>query len=245
MQVALPDWSFDAALFLCERRAGRFRNRFASAKLRGLHRDQPYFRFSEGIIGYLGDIGAAIALGLDPVEMLKDMIVATDGLAHRDQFDLYYRGWNIDAKVEDFRDYHQAVIAGGLGYKDPYGCRLINADQYNENKGFTDVYLFGCFDAPMGDDRLLHDIDRVLWLGWVEASFVEQCAEQPFSPAGPRLPSWARLVPHEDLRPMEELIGAPIGGRAKSRTDERLMDEATATKIEELCSELDEICGRR
>lgn len=243
MEIDLPEWAFDAARFLCERRAGKFGNRFPSAKLRALHKDEPYFKLSEGVTGYLGDIAASIAVDRDPVEVLEEMIVATDGLSHRDEFDLIYRGWSIDAKIEDYGDHHEAVLAGEVTFKKPYGCRLINAAQYEQNKGTTDIYLFGCFNPPLGDDRLLHQIQRVLWLGWVEASVVEAAPEQGYSPAGARLPSKARVIDHALLQPIDQLLN--IDPKEPPRTAiNKQPDEAKVERIENLRAELRVICGR-
>src|SRR5690606_28722480 len=114
----LPPWSFDVAHFIAQSRMGRFGNRFRSKKLRDLHRSQAYFNHSESIIGYLGDIGAALLFDVDPIEMFNQMIDATDGLAHRDQFDLYFTGYHIDAKIEDYGDFHADVLAGKRGPKE-------------------------------------------------------------------------------------------------------------------------------
>lgn len=239
MEIDLPDWSFKAALYICEQRMGRFGNRFPNRKIRELHAAEEYFRHCEGVTGYLGDVAAAILLDQDPVRMLTDMVEATDGLAHRDQFDLHHRGWNIDAKIEDYGEQHEALKAGGVTSGDQYGYRLINAAQYNENKGFTDIYLFGCFDPPMTEGRLLHDIKRVRWMGWVTSEMVETFDESGFIPKGPRLPARARLIPNEKLRSVEALLDLPDGDRPaptpKSREEE---DASTEERIAMLQEEL-------
>jgi hypothetical protein len=214
--VELPGWSFEAALYIAEQRKSKFRNRFPSQKLRALHEGESYTHHSESIIGYLGDIGSCLLLGLDPVQMFCDMIDATDGLAHRDQFDLWYNGYNLDAKIEDFAEYHQRVVDGLIQYKEPYGCRLINGKQWEENHGFTDIYLFGCFDPPMSERHLLHHIGRIRWLGFSTAGEVEQKEIKKFSPAGGWLPRPAKLIPHSELHSIEEFMTLPTGRREKS-----------------------------
>lgn len=237
MEIDLPDWSFDAALYICEQRQNKFKNRFYNEKLREQHKNQEYFKHSEGITGYLGDIGAALLLGRDPVIMLEEMVELTDGLAHRDQFDIHYRGWRIDAKIEDYREHHDAVIAG-VTSADPYGYRLINSDQYKENKGSTDIYLFGCFNPPMGDGVLLHDVKRVRWMGWTTAEFVETCNEGPFIPKGPRLPAWARQIPHERLRSLDLLFDLPEGDWPAPAPKDRGDDQQTAERIAAIQAEI-------
>lgn len=218
-KIELPDWSFEVAYFIARERHGKFRNRFFNKRLRDRHKGLEYFQHSEGIMGYLGDIGAALLLGVDPYQMFCDMIDATDGLAHRDQSDMRFHDFHVDAKIEDFDDYHDRVISSRQGPKDPYGCRLINLDQYEENKGATDIYLFGCFDPPQSDNLLIHDISSVLWLGWVESDFVETCFGGGFIPGGRRLPAWAKQIPHNSLRPISDLLYPSGEGRGVTPTE--------------------------
>lgn len=244
MLTQLPNWAFDVARFISEARVNKFRNRFPSAKLRALHKDESYFKHSESIIGYLGDIGAAILLGRDPVEILAEMIDSTDGLAHRDQFDIWFNGYNVDAKIEHYGDFHDEVVAGQQGYRDPYGCRLINADQWEENHGFTEIYLFGCFEPPLSETHLLHQIDAAKWVGWITAKQVEEMDISRFSPAGPWLPRPAKIIPHSSLRPVEELLALPTGGTAQPTPKDRdESDAATAARIADLTQTLKEIAG--
>jgi hypothetical protein len=227
------------ALFISEARVNKFRNRFPSKKLRELHKNEHYFKHSESIIGYLGDIAAATLLDRDPVTILSEMVDATDGLAHRDQFDIWFNGHNVDAKIEHYGDYHDNVVAGLQGRKAPYGCRLINADQWEENHGFTDIYLFGCFDPPLSEARLLGQIDAVRWVGWVTAEHVEQMPVGRFSPAGAWLPRPAKLIPHETLLPIEELLSLPAGNRPQPAAKERGPDEKqVSSRIEQLIAQL-------
>lgn len=231
----LPPWSFDMAHFIAQSRMGRFGNRFRSQKLRGLHRGQAYFNHSESIIGYLGDIGAAKLFGTDPVEMFGEMIDATDGLAHRDQFDLFFNGYHIDAKIEDYGDFHEEVLLGERGPTEAYGNRLINADQWEENHGFTDIYLFGCFDPPMGEGRLIHQLRRIRWVGYATAKQVEDAISSGFVPHGPRLPMRAKIIPHGDLNPVDDLFVMTPGNRKPAGTKKR---PASESKIAERIASL-------
>lgn len=238
-KIDLPDWCFDVAYFIARERHGKFRNRFYNKRLRDRHKELAYFRHSEGIMGYLGDIGAALLLGVDPYQMFCDMIDATDGLAHRDQSDMNFRQFNVDAKVEDFGGYHAQVINGEQGPTAPYGCRLINLDQYEDNKASTDIYLFGCFDPPLSDELLIHDIRSVLWLGWVDTNFVEGCFGGGFVPGGNRLPAWAKQIPHGDLRPVSELLTLNGGSRPQPvLSSQKDWDEATVERAASLKAKL-------
>jgi hypothetical protein len=245
MDVTIPAWSFAAALYIAEQRKAKFRNRFPSAKLRGLHKNEIYWNHSESIVGYLGDIGASVLVGLDPVQMFCDMIDATDGLAHRDQFDLWHNGYNVDAKIEDFADYHDNVVQGGVQYKDFYGCRLINAKQWEENHGHTDIYLFGCFHPPMAPGRLLHQIRQIRWLGFATAGEVETKEIRKFSPAGPWLPRPAKCIPHSELHAMEEFMGLKNGPQTKSapKTRNPATDADTIKRIQDLCAKVRQIAS--
>lgn len=241
-KVDLPNWCFDVAYFIARERHGKFKNRFFNRRLRARHQELAYFRHSEGIMGYLGDIGAALLLGVDPYQMFCDMIDATDGLAHRDQSDMNFRQYNIDAKIEDFGGYHAEVINGDQGPTAPYGCRLINLDQYKDNKESTDIYLFGCFDPPLSDQRLVHDIRSVLWLGWVDSDFVETCFGGGFVPGGARLHAWAKQIPHGKLRPISELLMLNGGPRPDvAATGQKAWDETTAERVASLKAKLAEL----
>lgn len=241
-KIDLPEWCFDVAYFIARERHGKFRNRFYNKRLRERHQHLEFFRHSEGIMGYLGDIGAALLLGIDPYQMFCDMIDATDGLAHRDQSDMNFRQFNLDAKIEDFGGYHARVINGEQGPKAPYGCRLINLDQYEENKGGTDIYLFGCFDPPLSNELLIHDIRSVLWLGWVDAAFVEKCFGGGFVPGGNRLPAWAKQIPHGELKPIPELFelgdGPRAGAAGPAQGD---WDDETIERVASLKAQLKEL----
>lgn len=226
----LPPWSFAAAQYIAQKRLGRFGNRFRSRKLRSLHKDQPYFKNSESIIGYMGDVGASIYLSADPIDMLCTMIDLTDGLAHRDQFDVWFNGYHIDAKIEDYAERHHQVLSGSLGPREPYGNRLINADQWEENHGFTDIYLFGCFDPQMGEGRLIHQIDRIRWVGYATAQEVEAAPSGGFIPGGPRLPMRAKIIPHGQLHALDQLFTLPMGPRARAMPKHRPEHEQDVLK---------------
>jgi hypothetical protein len=244
-EVDLPEWAFDMALYISEARRNRFRNRFPSQKLRDLHKSEKYFKHSESIIGYLGDIAAALLLDRDPVEIFQEMIDATDGLAHRDQFDIWFNGFYVDAKIEHYGEHHKNVLKGNLRPRDPYGCRLINADQWEENHGFTDIYLFGCFDPQMDAGNLLHEIETVRFVGWVTAEEVERCEVKAWSPAGPRLPRPAKIIPHEMLRPVRDLLKIKKGPKEPPARKERdaVADADTINRIAFLCSEIEKIAA--
>jgi hypothetical protein len=73
----------------------------------------------------------------------------------------------------------------------------------------------------------------------VTAEHVEQMPVGRFSPAGAWLPRPAKLIPHETLRPIEELISLPVGQRAQPAPKERGPDESqVSSRIEELIAQL-------
>lgn len=234
--TTLPHWSFAAAQFLAQKRHGRFRQRFPNKRFIEIHRSQPYAGDGQSIIGYMGDIAAAIFLGADPIDMLDAMISATDGLTHRDEGDITHNCMNIDVKIEDFANSHELVLSGKILPNQPYGCRLINEEQWQENHEGTDEYLFGCFDPPIGPCNLLHQARRIAWIGCISSEEVAKMAVAQYSPAGRQLHTPARIIPNGKLRPANSLKNASPGNRTPVARD--LTNQNNAERIRILKAEL-------
>lgn len=216
IRTQLPRWSFNVALFLSEQRRERFQNRFRNTRLRQAHAGQPYLNECESIVGYMGDIGAAVRLDLDPVQILHEMIDATDGLYHRDEADLFVNGRNIDVKIEDYANHHEAVLTGRARPEDPYGCRLINEGQWEENRTGVDAYLFGCFDPPLTRTNPLHIARSLAWIGCISSGKAASAQTGRRTPAGLYLHVPARMIPNDWLSSPDALLAPPPGDRSQA-----------------------------
>lgn len=236
--VRLPDWAFQVSLYLCQTRHQYFKNQFKNTKLRGIHEGLDYIEYLEGIIGYYGDIACAIYLGIDPKQMLTTMVYETDGLTKRDRFDLLYKKNNIDVKIEDFSVYQDAVINGFINEKQPYGCRLINVNQWNQNSHNIDYYVFGCFQYAFRENFKLHDARSIFLLGYMPKSVLIDKPISSFSPANKKLNTPAKIIPNHCLYPILHLPNIEIGTRNFDMTYHR------NDRINRIISDLNNIWGR-
>jgi hypothetical protein len=148
----MPDYAFSLARRLCEARQRRYHHRFRCGNKKLLTQitggDPVLERDIEGVFGYMCDIAACDWLGIDPKEEIRSMLVDTDLLTHRDDYDLLHRGWRVDVKMEIFPDDKFGnVIAGTIKDNETYGCRLINNDHMKENSATVDIYLFSTIDS--------------------------------------------------------------------------------------------------
>lgn len=148
IRIEIPEWAVRTALQICKKRKTHFRNQFVTKKLKSAAADDPEFaQYIEGVIGYVGDICACIFLGIDPRLRLRRMLLDTDLLTHRDQYDLVYRGWRVDVKTELVPDnLFDAVLQRTIDPEKAYGSRLINKTQFEENANTIDIYLFALLD---------------------------------------------------------------------------------------------------
>lgn len=210
IKIKIPNYAFDVALSLAISREGRFRNQFTTVKLREQLKDNPdLMKHVEGVFGYIGDMCAATWLGLDPKELMRNMVLDTDLLAHRDECDLIYRGTRIDVKTEFYPpEKFEKVITNTISKKETYGCRLINDNQFRENSGTIDVYLFATLDN-------LDPRKAKYWygIGWITTVEAKEIAPNPmwWSPAGARLWTPAHCIPNEDLHPVDKLLSIKEG----------------------------------
>ena len=211
--INLPSWAFEAALYISQERFSHFRNRFRNRRLRLAHNNLPFEEHVESIVGYLGDIAASIFLGMNPEEMLINMIIATDCLTHRDEYDLIFRGNNIDVKIEDYNGYHQKVINNEIRYDEPYGCRLINQSQWEENGELIDYYLFGTFDQAITRNHTLDRVEYIYLIGYMSKTQAEQYEFSEYSPAHRRLWTPAKIIPNDHLIQVYLLRDIPYGTR--------------------------------
>ena len=216
-KISIPKEYYDIALSLAKQRQGRFRNQFTTGKLREelCGDDAELMIYIEGVIGYIGDMCAAQWLGLDPREIMRNMILETDLLAHRDECDLVFMGNRIDVKTE-FYGKDQAshemklvkVLDRSIKPNETYGCRLINDNQFRENSGTIDYYLFATIDKM--DPR-----KAKYWhpIGWLSTAKAKEIAPTPmwWSPAGARLWTPAHCLPNSELDVPEKIFNITKG----------------------------------
>ncbi len=206
--IELTDEMYEVACKIASVRNPRFENRFKNKKLRSSVADDPGLaQIVEGVVGYLGDIGGSVWLGLDWKEQLKNMVIRTDLLSHRDDYDLIYRGWRIDVKTEDFGEEHARLVEKIVNRKispaEVYGERLVNAEQFNENYGKSaEIYVFSCLDQL--DPRLAKKWQPV---GWTYKETILSLGQpRTKSSSGRTLPSPAYLIPNDKLEPPQTLL---------------------------------------
>ena len=237
IRVPIPEWAFDTTLRICIEREQNFRNQFVTKKLRSLVSDNPILaRNVEGVIGYIGDICACVWLGMDPKEHLRQMLISTDLLAHRDDYDVLYRGWRIDVKTELVPDNaFQAVVSRSIMPEVRYGCRLINGTQFRENSHSVDIYLFGLLDQ--WDPR-----SAKFWypVGAIAHKEIVSLCPQPLDYVGPRrLHTPAHVIPTQYLRPPEDLLSIKersVGSMHK--VEFSTLPEAVLHKYRQLCTKV-------
>ncbi|MBX0311517.1 MAG: hypothetical protein JHC31_07025 [Sulfurihydrogenibium sp.] len=205
VRIELPNWAFDVAWKISEIRASCFKNRFQNKKIREFHKEKEYYDHIESIIGYLGDIACAIFLGIDPKRVIIDMIYSTNCLTHRDEYDLIYNGLKIDVKMEDYGRFHDKVLNDTIRSDELYGNRLINKAQWEENSKKIDIYVFGTFEKPFSYSYQLDKVESVYLVGFVEKSEIEEMEFSDITPAGGRLYTPAKIIPHEKLNHMNKL----------------------------------------
>jgi len=205
VKIELPKWSFNIAWKISELRASHFRNRFQNEKIRSFHKEKKYYEHIESIIGYLGDIGCAIFLGIDPKKMLVDMVYSTNCLTHRDEYDLVYNGLKIDVKIEDYSISQNKVLNNTIKSNELYGCRLINKAQWEENSKNIDIYVFGAFDEAFSYSYKLDQVKNVYLIGFVKKSEIETMEFSNITPAGGKLHKPAKIIPNDKLIDINKL----------------------------------------
>jgi hypothetical protein len=205
VKIELPEWSFNVAWKISELRASHFKNRFQNKKIRSFHRGKKYYEHIESIIGYLGDIACAIFLGIDPKKMIVDMVYSTNCLKHRDEYDLVYNGLRIDVKMEDYGKFQNKVLNNTIKNNELYGHRLINKTQWEENSKKIDIYVFGTFEKPFSYFYKLDQVKSVYLIGFVEKSEIETMEFSNITPAGGKLHTPAKIIPHDKLIDINKL----------------------------------------
>jgi len=222
--------SFSGGRSICVARQRRYRHQFITKKLKDIAGDDEILKKDiEGVYGYLGDICCCIWLGIDPKEELRTMILDTDLLSHRDEYDLLYNGWRTDVKTEIYPDEKlEKAIRKQLLEKETYGCRLININHYLENSNSVDIYLFATIDNK--DPRVAKN-----WIpiGWIYKEEVAQICPEPkgYSPSGARLWTKAYIIPNSKLRDLKELVNIKNkGGVAELLRSTKNRKEATANQ---------------
>lgn len=238
IKIKIPDFAYETALSLAKNRAFKFRNQFITKKLKEkVSDDEILEKHVEGVIGYIGDMCGAIWLGKDPKEIMRNMVLDTDLLTHRDECDFVYKGNRIDVKTEFYPDdKFERAIKRELKEKETYGCRLINDNQFRENSKNIDVYLFATID----------DIDpreAEYWypIGWIMKKRAEEVAPKPmwWSPAGARLWVPAHCIPNKELENPEDIF--QIGQNSHPETDNYQLNpkykSLDRTKFEDLCKQ--------
>jgi hypothetical protein len=195
---------FSIAYSLSKQRQGHFTNQFTTKKLKEQLSDDPVLAKNvEGIVGYIGDMCAGIMLGLDPYNVMRNMVLDTDLLTHRDECDIIFNGHRIDVKTEFYpADKFNSIINRTISKNETYGCRLINDKQFIDNSHGIDIYLYGTMDNI--DPRKAN-----YWygIGWVSTDRIKEISPKPsfFSPAGAKLWTPAHCIPNEDLEDLNTL----------------------------------------
>lgn len=209
-KVEILDYFYDTALSLAKERDNRFTNQFVTNKLKIISKDDHQLnKYIEGTIGYLGDMSAALLFDYDPQEIMRNMIIDTDLLEHRDDCDLIYRGNRIDVKTEFYGKNQQQhlsklkrILKKKIKDDEAYGCRLINNNQFKQNSRNIDIYLFGTLDNI--DPR-----KAKIWicLGWITTEHVKEISPNPqsHSPAGLKLWTPAHCIPNNILYDFEKI----------------------------------------
>jgi hypothetical protein len=222
VRVKIPPWAVSTAHEICKARQHKYRHRFVTKKLKDATADDPAFqKDAEGVIGYLGDICACIWLGIDPKEMLRGMIVATDLLTHRDECDLTYNGWRVDVKTELYpKEILDKIVSRTICPTERYGCRLINEAHLRENSDTIDLYVFATLDSE-ADPRVAQ-----YWypVGWATREEIKKIAPEPkwSPPSGGKLWSPAHIIPNIALDPPETLSDIAKHRSAATRPDNRV-----------------------
>ncbi|TET44291.1 hypothetical protein E3J62_10800 [candidate division TA06 bacterium] len=239
-RIPIPDWAYEAARQICSARQRRYRHQFITAKLKEIAGDDEILKKDiEGVYGYLGDICACSWLHIDPKEELRAMVLDTNLLTHRDEYDVLYRGWRLDIKTEIYPDEKfERAIRKKLDVKETYGCRLININHFLENSATVDGYIFSTLDNN-------HPGVAKNWIpiGWIYKDDVTKICPEPmgWSPSGARLWTKAYAIPNSELHELDELenISKKPNASENSRlcTEQRIKS-VDAAKYEALVEQL-------
>lgn len=205
MKTPITQKIFNVAYSLSKQRQGNFTNQFTTKKLKEqLSDDKVLASNIEGVVGYIGDMCASTILGLDPFNVMRNMVLDTDLLSHRDECDLVFRGHRIDIKTEFYPEHKfNSVVNRSISKNETYGCRLINDTQFKQNSKGIDIYLYGTIDNI--DPR-----KAKYWyaIGWISKERVLQIAPKPSTstPAGAKLWTPAHCIPNENLEDTDTLL---------------------------------------
>lgn len=210
-KVKITPEIFKIAFGLSRQRQENFRNQFTTRKLRELLRDDPVLAQNvESVVGYIGDMCAGTMLGLDPINIMRNMVLDTDLLTHRDECDFVFNGHRIDVKTEFFPPQKfNSIIQRTITKTETYGCRLINAQQFRDNSSGIDIYLYGTMDNI--DPR---KAKNWYFIGWISTARIKEVTPYPtsFSPSGAKLWAPAYCIPNEDLSDIGSLKAMSKGG---------------------------------
>ncbi|SRR6266568_2335499 len=240
MSVSIIPEMYRVSYDIAEQRAPRFENRFKSRKLRLAVADDPRLvELVEGVVGYLGDIGGALWLGLHWKEQLRNMVLRTDLLSHRDDYDLLHRGWKVDPKVEDFGPDHEDLVRRIVNHEinknEVYGERLVNAEQFDENyDAEADIYLYSCLNKL--DPR---EADMWYPVGWIFRTRIRKLGgPQTRSSSGRRLPSPAYLIPNDELEDPRTLVKIEERSAPARPPDPRSLSDSRQREFAKLVRDL-------
>ena len=193
LKIKITEDIFNIAFSLSKLRQDNFTNRFTTKKLKNRLNDDPVLAQNiEGVVGYIGDMCAAILLGLDPLNIMKNMVIDTHLLTQRDKCDIVYNGHRIDVKTEFYPKHKfSSVINKTIAKNETYGCRLINEKQFRENSDEINPRKANYWYA----------------IGWISKNKIKEIAPKPslFSPAGAKLWTPAHCVPNENLLDINSL----------------------------------------
>ena len=210
IRIEIPSNFYDIALSLSKQRDNRFRNQFTTNKLKNISNSNTDLnKYIEGVIGYIRDMSASLLFNYDPKQIMRNMIIETNLLQHRDDCDLVYNGNRIDVKTEFYgknQNQHlsklEKVLSKEIKENETYGCRLINDNQFKQNSKNIDLYLFGTLDN-------LDPRRAKYWIccGWISTEEVKKISPNPrsFSPAGAKLWTPAHCIPNNILLDFEQL----------------------------------------
>ena len=205
MKIKITNEMFDIAYSLSKLRQGSFTNQFITKKLKEkLIDDNVLAKNVEGIFGYIGDMCAGVMLGLDPLNIMRNMVLDTDLLTHRDECDILYYGHRIDVKTEFYPSHKfNAIINRTITKNETYGCRLINEKQFKENSHGIDIYFYGTIDNI--DPRKANYWYGIGWISMAKVKEISPIASL-YSPSGAKLWSPAHCIPNEYLGDVNSLI---------------------------------------
>lgn len=129
------------------------------------------------ITGFVGEFAFCEYLGVDWRENIRKSYITPD------EYDLHYKGHRIDIKTETLKEKYatedriKQICRRTIGENEPYGCRLINENQFKLLEKY-DIIAWGLLDK-----RNLNDW---VWcpIGWSFSSKIRRLPIVKTSPNG-------------------------------------------------------------